>query len=389
MFFFPYGTDAPIYYWPYTTVAMIVVNVLVFVLEMTNPGLMEWLALQTGNGLHPLEWLTSNFDHEGVGHIAGNMVFLWAFGLVVEGKLGWWRTLAIYLGLGVVQSCLEQVLLLFGPVHHILGASAIISGFMAMSFVWAPENSLQCMFVFMFNFYFHSKQVDVPIKVFVVIFLGLQALDIAFSGAILSSAMLHAFGAALGFAVGIWMVKSKRVDCENWDIFSVARGRHRMTQKERDAEVLNSAEYRQRKAERTNKRAAETQQWIREQIAEDNPKVAAEAYRHVKMELPDWSLPDADLFGLIIALRKAGLLADAIPLMAEHLSRYTTNVVALRMALGDALIRERRPAQAIKVLKKLSDTGLDARQQQLVAGLREKARKLHAEDPYEVADEDW
>ena len=368
---------------------MIVLNVLVFVLEMTNPGLMEWLALQTGNGLHPLEWLTSNFDHDGFWHIAGNMVFLWAFGLIVEGKLGWRKTLMIYLGLGIVQSGLEQVLTLFGPVHHILGASAIISGFMAMSFIWAPENSLQCILVFAFGFYYQIKHIDVPVKVFVVIFLGLQALEIALSGTILSSAMLHAFGAALGFAVGIWMVKTKRVDCENWDIFSIAKGRHRMTQKERDAEVLNSAEYRQRKEERTTKRAAETQQWIRDQISAGNPKAAAEVYRRVRIELPDWSLPDAELFGLIVALRKAGLSADALPLMAEHLAKYTTRTVAMRMALGEALIRERRPAQALKVLAKLSDAALDARQRQIVMGLREKARKLHEEDPYEVADQDW
>jgi membrane associated rhomboid family serine protease len=387
--FFPYGTDAPIYYWPYTTVAMIIVNVLVFVLEMTNPGLTEWLSLQTGNGLHPLEWLTSNFDHDGFWHIAGNMIFLWAFGLVVEGKLGWWRTLTIYLGLGVVQSGLEQVLMLFGTPEHILGASAIICGFMAMSFIWAPENSLQCILVFAFGFSYHIKQVDVPIKFFVVGFLGLQALEIALSGMVLSSAVLHAFGAALGFAVGIWMVKTKHVDCEDWDIFSVAKGRHRMTREQRDAEVLQSAEYRQRKEERTNKRAAETQQWIREQISAGNPKVAAEAYRHVKLELPGWSLPDAELFGLIVALRKAGLFADAIPLMAEHLARYPTNAIPLRMALGEALIRERRPAQALKVLKKLSNDSLDARQRQVVLGLREKSRKLHEEDPYEVADEDW
>ncbi len=384
--FFPYGTDAPIYYWPYTTVAMIVVNVLVFVLEMTNPGLAEWLSLQTGNGLHPLEWLTSNFDHEGFWHIAGNMIFLWSFGLIVEGKLGWWRTLLIYLGLGIVQSALEQMLMLFGPAHHVLGASAIICGFMAMSLVWAPENSIQCVLVIGITY---IKWIDVSVKVFVGVFLALQVLEIVLSGMALSSAMLHGFGASLGFAVGIWMVKTKRVNCENWDIFSIRAGRHRMTQRDRDAEVLNSAEYRQRKNEQISKRAAETQQWIREQIAAGNPKIGAEAYRRVRFEMPDWSLPDAELFGLIVALRKAGLWADAIPLMAEHLARYSTRTVALRMALGEALLRERRPAQALKVLAKLADAALDARQRQVVSGWRTKARKLHEEDPYEVADEDW
>ena len=383
--FFPYGTDAPIYYWPYTTVAMIVVNVLVFVLEMANPGLTDALALETGGGLHPLQWLTTNFDHLDFLHIAGNMIFLWSFGLIVEGKLGWRKTLIVYLGSGIVYGALVQLLMLFGSVQHVLGASAIVYSFMAMSLIWAPENSLQCV-LFVFNL---TKLVDVPIKVFVAIYLGLQVVELVVTQMSLSSALLHAVGASVGFAVGIWMVKTKRVDCENWDIFSIAKGRHRMSRKERDEEVLQSAEYRQRKEERTSKRAEETQQWIREQIAAGNPKAAADVYRRVQIELSDWSLPDTELFGLIVALRKAGLFIDAIPVMAEHLAKYTTRTAALRMALGEALIRERRPAQALKVLAKLSDAALDTRQRQILMGMREKARKLHEEDPYEVADQDW
>jgi hypothetical protein len=71
------------------------------------------------------------------------------------------------------------------------------------------------------------------------------------------------------------------------------------------------------------------------------------------------------------------------------LAKYTTNAVQLRLALGDALIRERRPAQALKVLKKLPIEALEEKQKQVVLGLKAKARKLHEEDPYEVADEDW
>ncbi len=77
---------------------MIAVNVAVFVLEMLQPGAAEFLALQTGNGLHPYQWLTNNFVHADFMHILSNMLFLWSFGLVVEGKLGWLRTLAVYLG---------------------------------------------------------------------------------------------------------------------------------------------------------------------------------------------------------------------------------------------------------------------------------------------------
>ena len=383
--FFPYGTDAPIYYWPYTTVAMIVVNVLVFALELAHPKLVDSLEMETGSGLHPVQWLTANFAHIDLLHIAGNIIFLWSFGLIVEGKLGWWKTLIVYLGLGIALGAVVQTLLLFAPISHGLGASGIVFGFMAISLVWAPANSLQCVFIVSVR----VNWIDVSVQVFVGLFLALQVVEVIVTGMTLSGAFVHAVGAAVGFAVGTWMVKAGRVDCESWDVFSIAKGRHRMTQEERDAKALNSTDYRQRKEERTTKRAAETQQWIREQLSAGNPKAAAEVYRRVRIELPDWSLPDAELFGLIVALRKAGLLADAIPMMAEHLARYTTNAVQLRMALGDALIRERRPAQALKVLAKLSDISLDERQRQILMGLREKARKLHEADPYEVADQDW
>lgn len=384
--FFPYGTDAPVYYWPFTTVAMIVVNVLVFVWGLSNPDMAQSLSLETGNGLHPAQWLTSNFAHDGISHIVGNMIFLWSFGLVVEGKLGWWKTLAIYLGLGVAQSGVEQVFLLFGPAHHILGASAIICGFMAMSVIWAPENSLNCVFYFGA---FYVRWFDVRIKVFVAIFLALQFAEILLTGMALSSGLLHAIGAGLGFAVGIWMVKTNRVDCENWDIFSIRAGRNRMSEEQRNQEVLQSAEYRQWQDQRSSKLTTEALQWIRDQVREGHAKAAVEVYRRTKGEIADWSLPETDLFNLVVALRNAGLYADAVGPMADYLARYTTKAATMRIALGDALVKEHRPAQALKVLDKLDNSGLDAKQRQFVVALCEKARKGREEDPYEVAGEDW
>ena len=48
------------------------------------------------------------------------MVFLWGFGLVVEGKLGWWRFLLIYLAIGVTQCAFEQTIMLgYDPADKI------------------------------------------------------------------------------------------------------------------------------------------------------------------------------------------------------------------------------------------------------------------------------
>ena len=74
-----------------------------------------------GDGIHPLQWLTNNFLHAGFFHLAGNMIFLWTFGLVVEGKLGWWAFLLVYLGLGVGESAGMQILVHSETPVHMLG----------------------------------------------------------------------------------------------------------------------------------------------------------------------------------------------------------------------------------------------------------------------------
>ncbi len=62
---------------------------------------MTW-GLTHGEGLHPVQWVTNNFLHGRIFHLVGNMIFLWGFGLVVEGKLGWWRFLLVYMGIGIL-----------------------------------------------------------------------------------------------------------------------------------------------------------------------------------------------------------------------------------------------------------------------------------------------
>ena len=100
---------------------------------------------------HPLQWVTSPFLHADLMHLIGNMIFLWAFGLVIEGKLGWLRFAALYLGMGVAQSAFEQVCTLGFGEGGSLGASAIIYGLMVMAMVWAPRNEMSCLLLLGFR----------------------------------------------------------------------------------------------------------------------------------------------------------------------------------------------------------------------------------------------
>ena len=75
--------------------------------------------------------------HTGFFHLAGNMVFLWTFGFVVEGKIGWLAFTLVYLFLGVADSAVMQILV---PSEHsiaMMGASTVIFGLLAICLVWA------------------------------------------------------------------------------------------------------------------------------------------------------------------------------------------------------------------------------------------------------------
>ena len=237
----PYSTDAPVYHWPFTTVVLIALNILVFVAEIFAPSPTDPLWLKFGEGYHPAQWITCNFQHGGIIHLLSNMIFLWLFGLIVEGKLGWYKTLFIYLGIGVLHAAIVQTLML-GSEGQACGASAVIFGFMAICLVWAPENCIQCVFfLFIIPIFF-----EVRVFVLVAIFLALQVWDLINTNMAMSSELLHVILAAIGFPVAIWMLKKGQVDCENWDVFSVWAGHHKMTDEERE-------EAKERKAKRKSK----------------------------------------------------------------------------------------------------------------------------------------
>jgi membrane associated rhomboid family serine protease len=384
--FFPYGTDAPIYHWPIVTVAMIVVNVLVFCALLTQPELVTSLVLTHGDGLHPVQWVASNFVHGGIIHLVGNMVSLWSFGLVIEGKLGWYKALAVYLGIGAVQCAIEQVVMLGAGPGVSFGASAIVYGLMAMSLIWAPENEMHCILVL----FLHPIQCDVPIKVMCGLLFGLELVGLAFAGMELSSAALHLMGGAVGLALALGMLKAKLVDCECWDIFSVWKGLHTMSREDRQRAEAESPERQQERRERLERRRAESLAQIRQVIADDQPALALAAHQRMTREIPDWALPEPDLLGLIRAFHQKKLWVESMPAMAEYLSRYAEKSSLVRLKLAQILVVEaNRPWQALKVLAKLDLSSLDSAQQELFKRLQAKARKLHEEDPYEVADEDW
>ena len=88
------------------------------------------------------------FLHGGWMHLFGNMLFLYIFGDNIEHRLGRFRFLLAYLGMGVLSTLFFA---LFVPSSQVplVGASGAISGVLGCYYLWFPRNQIK-IFVFLF-----------------------------------------------------------------------------------------------------------------------------------------------------------------------------------------------------------------------------------------------
>lgn len=86
--------------------------------------------------IDPWRMLSSAFLHGGAMHLTGNMLFLAALGLLVEGALGGWRFLALYL-LGALGASAASLAWRWGEAGGGLGASGAVAALMgAFCVLW-------------------------------------------------------------------------------------------------------------------------------------------------------------------------------------------------------------------------------------------------------------
>lgn len=376
MVFAPLTSDAPLYHWPRATVGLIAANVVAFAAVRSGLGggeevVLTQVGLVLGNGLHPLQWVTSNFVHLSFLHLAGNMMFLWAFGLIVEGKLGWRRFLAVYFTAGVLECAAEQVCLLsLRPPAVSFGASAVIFGLMAMALLWAPRNDL------VLGYWLPGLgvgTVDVSIVVFSLLFVAGQGVLAWLAGLTLTSQVLHLLGAGIGFAIGTVMWYRGAVDCEGWDLYSVLQGRHlRAASDMYISSLKDTAEMsvdtepvrRKRKKSGDTKRGATRRKArcinrVRSLLDHQRPLDALGELRDAQHVLPDWRLPPHDHLRLAEALEREECWNEAVLLWEDYLHGHPDAPDDLRLRAAMIMLdRQRRPQAALNTIAPLSTDSL-------------------------------
>jgi membrane associated rhomboid family serine protease len=137
--------------YPVVTTSLIVVNVLVFLLELAGgePFVKQWSVIPAdiAAGRHWITILTAMFMHAGWMHIIGNMVFLWAFGPEIEEAMGRFRYLIFYLLSGLAASLAQVVAMPSSTVPN-LGASGAIAGVMGAFLITYPRDQIRTLVLF-------------------------------------------------------------------------------------------------------------------------------------------------------------------------------------------------------------------------------------------------
>ena len=421
----PYSTDAPIYHYPIATVSLIVVNVLCFFTFCFGPVISveqfedsdgnkvqafellqqlqamkaegqdieqfqkEWkpvesrstdfrreLVLDYGRGLRPWQWITSLFMHSDLVHLVGNMIFLWSFGLLLEGKLGWWLFLTVYLGMGMVQSCLEQTLMFFSSGGS-LGASSAIFSLLALVVVFAPLNAFETVLLLGFRAFFF----EVPNLAFGALYVLMNMIFFFVGGANFGTEALHLMGFMIGLPVGLLMLTRGYVDCEGYDIIS------HYTNKEGAESHVGKKELKAREAKRQAKERATLpkidQSAIRAQMAsqidqaiqEGNMELAVALQAKIAAKNPGAGWTHEQLIAVIQHYLKSQNYETVEPLLVLHIERFEQHRFQLQLKLIKVWLHQQRPRHALRYIAGLNPAFLQENEKQELQKLSTYAQK--------------
>jgi len=144
----PVGTDYRMRIKPWVNYALIAINIGLYVVGFNgmnpNPGIRRLLLDPDTPAL--LQFFTSMFLHADIGHLFGNMIFLWVFGNVLNDRLGHLSYFLFYIAGGIIAGLGYLVLTPDAPV---LGASGAISAVAGAFLVLFPGIRVRLWFWFM------------------------------------------------------------------------------------------------------------------------------------------------------------------------------------------------------------------------------------------------
>ncbi len=393
--FMPLTTDAQVRFWPVATVVMIVVHVLIYAVTANLPAIpleIDWNALETdsseidpadlralqsllsdqpgwvpyalshGDGLHPLQWVTSMLIHAHLAHLLGNMLFLWVFGLFVEGMAGPGKFLGLYFGIGILQNIIEQILFLPFPNAPSLGASSAIFGLMMIAVLWCPQDHVQCFYLI----FFRPGMVDIPTLLMGSFYFLSDVVFASLEGFRLGTSLLHVMGGALGLVAGFVMLRQGWVDADDRDVLSLLRGDH-PKRKSRQQIKRDEASAAAAKADITQQLEIAWRSFD-QHLAAGNVETVMRQLNRIQQVAHQVRWTEPRLRGWINLLMKNNQYQRVLRYAEEYTARFPERADGVRLVQAQILAeRMGFPRRSLKILQQIDSEKLNPRQRSAFA----------------------
>ena len=116
--------------------------------------------------------VTATFLHAGYLHLGGNMLYLWVFGERVEGRLGSWGFLLLFVG-AALTGAVAELLSVPNDWTPVIGASGAVAGVLGIFVVLFPTARITTLFPALVTLTF----IELPAVLFVGLWAAQQALN--------------------------------------------------------------------------------------------------------------------------------------------------------------------------------------------------------------------
>lgn len=364
---------------PYINYALIIVNVIIFLLEYhVDPradGLVfrPWVQHFMLNAERPYIWqfVSYAFLHGGLMHIIGNMFFLYLFGNNVNDKLGNIGYLSFYLA-GAVFSGIGHVIVSSSPV---LGASGAVAAVTGAYLVLFPQTLITVVYWFLF-----IGTMELPALYFIAFKLIFwdNVFEPRFAPPVAIAHGAHLAGYTFGITAVVFLLATRIISGSSYDLWAMIKlwNRRRLyrdvvssgydpytgqtkSRRTKVKEVIKSAAERQKEEQ-----VIQLRNQIGDRISQRNLSAAAELYIELLEKDSEQILPRQQLLDIANQLAGENKHADSARAYEQFLSHYGTYEYAEQVELMLGVIYARylnQPELAVKHLqaaeKKLADPG--------------------------------
>jgi len=220
---FPYKDENPTRTIPFVTISLIVINITVYLIHLSNPSELNriifsygatptyLLSLDSSRPVHPfLTLFTSMFMHGGLLHIISNMLYLWIFGNNIEDRVGHIKFIFFYI-LGGIFAAYAHSISDPSSLLPMIGASGAVSGVLGAYLLLFPYAKVHTL-IFLG---FFVQVIRLPAFIVIGFWVVIQLINGMLSKGVVDNGGVAWFAHIGGFLFGIISIK----------IFLIKRGR--------------------------------------------------------------------------------------------------------------------------------------------------------------------